>query len=379
MNSSLSSVLNFTLALVLAAVLGCGPDDGNKAFEQGQAAYELRDLNKAAKFFAESVKAKPQDTDRLLYLARVKLDLGEIPEAKDLVARAALNAQGDPDVGLLEAQIAWHLKDYKAAASDFTAIAEDAKLDAALRAQAWAGLGVVEMTCNNGHLARIAFLRSIRLDRMNAAARYHLALLYRDVFGYPEMALEQFEIFIRLEKDASPRVQKVQRSLIPALKESIAHAAAERPGASKRNSGVCASAIAKAEAAMKKGNFKTARAAYQEALEADPLSYPAALGLARAWEKGDATKSGQSKALDYYQMACSLSPSAISTFLVAGSLAARLGLHAQAAAIYSRAVAAAPTSFDALDGLIRSLQKSGKAKIAQAYQKYRESIPVRKK
>jgi len=379
MNFSPSSALKLVPLLAFATLLGCGPDDGTGAFEQGKAAYELRDLNKAAKLFAESVKAMPQDADRLLYLARVKLDLGEIAEAKDLVTRAALNAQGDSDIGLVEAQVAWHLKDYKTARSGFSSIAEDVKLDPSVRAQAYAGLGVVEMTNNSEHLARIAFLRAIRLDRLNAAARYHLALLYRDNFGYLEAALEQLEIFIRLEQVASPRVQKVQRSMIPALKESINHAAADRPGVANRNSANCASAIAKAEAAVKKGNLKSARAAYQEALAADPLSYPAALGLAKAWEKGDATKSGQTKALDYYQMACTLNASAISTFLTAGALAARLGANAQAAAIYSRAVAASPTSFDALDGLIRALQKCGQAKVAQAYQKYRESIPARKK
>ena len=70
-----------------------------------------------------------------------------------------------------------------------------------------------------------------------------------------------------------------------------------------------------------------------------------------------------------------LRPSAVSTFLAAGSLAAKLGLSLQAIEIYSRAVAANPTSLDAIDGLIRALRKSGgKAKVADAYQSYRESL-----
>ena len=53
----------------------------------------------------------------------------------------------------------------------------------------------------------------------------------------------------------------------------------------------------------------------------------------------------------------------------------------EAAEIYSRAVAATPSNIDAIDGLIRSLQKTGGSqKIAAAYQKYRESIkPIKKK
>ena len=123
---------------------------------------------------------------------------------------------------------------------------------------------------------------------------------------------------------------------------------------------------------MKKGLFKAARQSYQTALDADPLSYPAALGLARAWEKADS-----SKAFDYYRTACTLNPSAVKTFITTGALAVKLGYQSQAVEIYSRAVAASPMSYDAIDGLIRALRKVGGDKnraAAQAYQLYRESI-----
>lgn len=375
MNFSHSSALKCASAALLAAILGCGPNDGAKEFDRGRAAYEARDLKKAEKLLEKSLACAPNDVDRLLLLARTELDLGELAKAKALIERAAANSQGDADVAMLESQIAWHAKDYRTAASGFSDIANNAALDASVRAQGWAGLGVVEMTCDNHHLARIAFLRAIRLDRRNASAWYHLGLLYRDGFGYLEAALEQFEIFSRLEEEASPRVQKVQRTVIPALKESISRAATERPGASKRNSAACAAAIAKAEDAMKKGRFKDAREAYALALKSDPLSYPAALGLAKAWEKTDSTKAGQEKAFDAYKTACMLRPSAVSTFLAAGSLAAKLGFSLQAVEIYSRAVAANPASLDAIDGLIRALRKTGgKAKVAEAYQQYRLSL-----
>ena len=380
MNSSLSSALKCAAALAFAGVLGCGQKDGRGELEAGKAAYEVRDLRKAEKLFEKSLSLAPDDADRLLYLARVKLDLGELPAAGELVAKAASRSDGAADVAMLQAQVAWHAKDYKAAANGFTSLAGNAKLDADVRSQAWAGLGVVEMTCNNHHLARVAFLQAIRLDRRNAAAWYHLGLLYRDGFGYLESALEQFEIFVRLEASASPRVQKVQRVIIPALKESVSRATADRPGASKRDSSACAAAIVKAEAAKKKGQFKAARQAYQDAAQADPLSYPAAKGLAEAWLKTDATKAGQAKALEAYKNACALSPSAVSTYLATGALADKLGFPAQAVEIYSRALAASPTSFDALDGLIRSLRKVGnRTSVARAYQAYRDSLPKRKR
>ena len=373
MSSFQSSALKCACAALAAVLAGCGPRDGSKEFEKGKEAYGLRDLKKAAQLFERSVVLAPQDVDRLLYLARTELELGELAKAKEAVER--ISADGAADVALLKAQIAWHTKDYKAAADGFAAVANDAKLDASVRAQGWSGLGVVEMACDNRHLARVAFLRAIRLDRRNGAAWYHLGHLYRDGFGYLEAALEQFEIFVRLEEEASPRVQKVQRTIIPALKEQIARAATELPGAASRNSSACATSISAAEVSVKKGNFKSAREAYQQALAADPLSYPAALGLAKAWERTDTTKQGQNNALEAYKTACTLRPGAVSTFLTTGALALKLGLALQAAEIYSRAIAASPNSVDAIDGLIRAFRKTGgKAKVAEAYQAYRDSL-----
>ena len=380
-NFSLSSALKGALPVLIAGVVGCGgPADGIEELDLGKAAYEVRDLRKAEKLFEESLRCAPQDVDRLLLLARVKLDLGELAAARECLEKAAAVAGGDADVRMLGAQLAWHAKDYKRAADGFAALGADAKLDAETRSQALAGLGVVEMTCDRHHFARLAFLKAIRLDRRNAAAWYHLGLLYRDGFDYPEAALEQFEIFVRLEASASPRVQKVQRSIIPALKETVARAAADRPGAAKRDSAASAAAIARAEANEKKGAWKAARQDYQAALTADPLSFPAAVGLAKAWLKSDATKNGQTKAFENYKIACQLRPGSIATFLSAGALAAQLGFHAQAVTIYSRAVAASPTSGEALDGLVRAFGRAGRqAAIAKAYQAYRDSLRTQSK
>ena len=370
-----SSAPKCAVLALAALILGCGPGDGSKEFEQGKEAYAHRDLKKAERLFEKSVALAPRDTDRHLYLARTELELGALEKAKSAVGRAAACSNGDSDIALLTAQIAWHMKDFKAAGEGFAAVAGDESLDPSVRAQGWAGLGVVQMTCENHHLARIAFLRAIKLDRKTASAWYHLGLLYRDGFGYRESALEQFEIFARLEEKASPRVQKVQLTEIPALKEAIARAATEKPGVANRNSAACSSSISTAESALKKGNTRAAREAYQKAVASDPLSYPAALGLAKILEKTDASKDGQNKALEAYKSACALRPSAVSTFLAAGALAVKLGYTLQAVEIYSRAVAANPNSLDAIDGLIRALRKSGgKDKIANAYQKYRDSL-----
>lgn len=368
-------------ALVGVLIAGCGPNDGVQELADGRAAYQAGDIKKATKLLTKSAALNPLNVDAFVSLALIKIEAGELDEAQGWIAKAEALSAGDTDVRQLSAQIAYHAKDYDKAAKLYRGLGEDDSLDAAIRADGWSGLGVIQTENNEHDLARISFLRAIRLDRRNPAARYHLGRLYRlSPFGYAEAALEQFEIFVRLSGElASPRVQKTQQVIIPSLKETINRAATERPGASQRNSAVSAAALSKAEAAVKKGNWKAARTAYQEAVTADVLSYPAVLGLARVELKIDSSVAGQKKALEHYRQACSLKPSAISTLLEAGRLAEKLVLPAQAREIYSRALAANPFSLEAVDGLIRSIRKAnGDKKVSQAYQSYRDMLSTKK-
>lgn len=378
-SSAPSRLAGVPLALLLLAVAGCGPKDGVKEYNAGQAAYETRSLEKAEKLFEKSLRYAPESVDALVMLARVQCDLGKMSEASETIAKAVELQPDAVDAALLDAEIAFYLNDYARAVKRFTDVAEDASAGAEAQSLGWTGIGIVEMACENRDLARIALLRAIRLDRRNPSARYHLGLLYRgDSFGYLDAALEQFEIFVRLGEKADPRAVHAQRTIIPGIKEDITRRAASRKGADRRDSAASAAALSKAAAAMKKGNYKTARVEYEAAYKADVLSYHAALGLAKAWEKIDSSNSGRQRTLDWYKEACSLKPSAISTFLAAGELAARIGQHATAAELYSRAVAANPSDISAIDGLIRALRKTGKGDIANAYQRYREFVTVRK-
>ena len=377
---SLSQRLALASLSLLLTLAGCGPSDGLQELADGRAAYAAADYKRAEKLLLKSAECNPANVDTCVSLAQLMLQTGNIPAAKEWVARAEDLAAGDTDVRLLGAQIAWHATDYEKAERLFAGIANDEQLDAELRSQGWTGLGIVQVTRGEHDLARISYLRAIRLDRRNASAYYHLGHLYRYApFGYPEAARDAFDAFVHLSgaEMSSVRVQKTQQSIIPELKDTISRALAERPGASQRNSAASAAALSKAEAAAKKGNHKAARTAYQEALTADALSYPAALGLAREELKIDPSAAGQKKSLALYRTACLLKPSAVATLVEAGALAERLALPAQAREIYSRAVAANPASIDAIDGLIRSIRKAnGDRKVAQAYQAYRDILPV---
>ena len=383
MNSSPSSVPNFfftlSLATALAVLAGCNPKDGVREFADGMTAYEARSLEKAEKLFAKSLVYAPENVDALVMLARVKCDLGEMSDAGDTIAKAAALAPDAPDVALLDAEIALYAGDYARATSRCSGVANDEKLEAPARALGWTGLGIVEMTRDNRDLARIAFLTAIRLDRRNAPARYHLGLLYRgDKYSYLDAALEQFEIFVRLGETADPRAVHAQRTIIPGIKTDIARRAAERPGAQRRDANASAAALSRADAAWKKKNYKVAKSEYEAACKADVLSFPAALGLAKVCAATAATAADRQRALDCYKTACSLRPGSVSTFLAAGELATAVKQYATAVELYSRAVAADPSNISAIDGLIRSLRKTGDGKTADAYQRYRDTISAKK-
>jgi len=380
-NSLLRSALKRVLVLSAAAVAGCGEPDGREELKDGWAAYGVHDLKKADRLFDKSVGHDADNVDALVASAQVKLELGELDGAKAMLGKAAALAGDDDDVVLLGARLAYFAKDYKAAAETYSRFAADAARAAELRADAYVDLAVVEIARNAHEAARIALMKALLLDRRNAAARYHLGWLYRDC-GYAEAALEQFETYVMLERVAGPRAQRVQRQIIPGLKDAIARKAMGRPGADKRDSAAASAALQKADAEMKKGNLKTARFRYADALKADPLSYPAALGLAQMWEKTDRTPEGKRKALECYQTACGLKPGAIRTLLTTGRLAAAIGQVGVATEAYSRTLAADPKNLDAIDGMIGSLRRSGGsgAKTAAQWQGYRDLVaPPRKR
>lgn len=373
----------FAATALAAIAAGCGPKDGSAAYAEGNAAYAARDLVRAAKCFDESLKLTPGSADTWLMLARVRMEQGDMEGASAASAKASELAPGDADVVEIAGQIAYLQKDVAKAREAFATLARSE--DAQARSRGYCSLGVMEMASIAGSgatadlgaaRARVALLTAVRFDGRNACARYHLGRLYRDAFGYNEAALDQFELFVRLESRDGERVRSVQRRVIPELRDSIAKAAARRTGADRRDSAASAAALKKGDEAFAKGQFKTARLRYGEALQADVLSYQAALGLAKSWEKTDVTANGQAEALKCYKVAAQLRPSSYAALMATGNLAVKLGHHAAAVEAYSRAMAVKPSDISAIDGLIRSLRKCDKPKAASVYQDYRSALPA---
>lgn len=374
---------------MLAAVAGCGKSDGSREFALAQQAVSVKNPERAATLFLRAAELNPRNVDALVMLARIRLDLGETDAAQDAVERAAALAPDDLDVAELSAQLDWYSKRYEQARAKYLRLSENKTAEPKTRAQALAALGLIDIVLSDAEpqnewlrdRARTEFLAAIALDKKCAPAYYHLGILYRsDPFPYKEAALTQFEFYKSVGPQADPRYDRVLRVVIPELKEEINRARAERPGASSRDSTAASEAIRKAQAAEKKGQTQAARRLYESAFKADPLSYEAALGLAKTIKKAEGnTEAGKRRAFDAFNAACHLRSSAVSTFLDAAQLATELKKFQSAAELYSRAVAVNPRNTTAIDGLIRSLRRCDRAKAASIYQNYRDAIaPLRK-
>lgn len=351
-------------AIVILAIVAasCTQDDGSADFARGAAAYANHDLQTAKKSFAAAAKKNPANADTRLQLALAEYDLGE-PDAADAAIKEARALNPDSaEYRLAEGNIAYLKKDYARATKLYNEVSSTKELPAQLRSQALVSRAVAELAQENITSARLSLLRAMRLDRRNAAAWYHLAILSRNTFHFDTAALEQFEMFSRLAAPSDERTQNTVRNTIPRLRDSISKAAASIVGAAKRNPGLAAKLLAEKK--------------YAAAFAADPLSYPAAIALAKHLDATDHSAKGVDSALAAYLAAADQNPSSQATYISAAKLAMRNGRFATAANVLSRAIAHNPENREVVDMMVETLRKSGKAKAAEAalWQAYRKEL-----
>ena len=368
-------------AVLLTVLVGCGPSDGTRQFEAGEAAYARGDYAKALALYVEGLSCCSNNVNALLMASQSALALNETVEAADFAGRAA-NLEPDAiDVLQMVAKTSCARADYVSARRAYTRLLTKEGRTPEELSIGWAGLAVVEMMTEETTVdearrdrARTSLLKALRYNPRNVNAVYHLGRLYRDYYGYTDAARMQFELFVRLQARqqavADARSVEVQRRVLPELRDALNARLAARPGASKRDVEKGAEHLKKAEDARAAGRYRTAKSAYQEALQADALSYPAALGLARTIEKSQQGITGRRESWTYYLMACELRPGALKTYLTTADLALKLEKYQSAVELYSRALAADGQNRLAVDGLIRALEKSGLTSVARVYREY---------
>jgi hypothetical protein len=110
------------LAIAVIALAGCAPKDGLKELDEARSAMELKDYVKAKKYFAKSLEYSPGRVDALVGLVQALLSIGEIDDAAKAIDKAVTLRGEDVDVKLLDAEVAWHQKDYAKAKRIFAVV-----------------------------------------------------------------------------------------------------------------------------------------------------------------------------------------------------------------------------------------------------------------
>ena len=383
---------NFTCVLAFAALAlaaGCTGeiDDGARELESGRAALAAHDLKAASAAFAESARKNATNFEARISLALVGLELGE-PRMADTAAREAVAIDpSSAEARLVEGQTAYLVKDYLRAKTAFSIVADARDLPAPMRSQALASRAVAELAADETDAARLSLLRALRLDFRNAAAWYHLGVLSRGTYHFLAAAKDQFDMACRLDPN-SPRTGELKRTVIPALQESLDRAAADKPGASKRDPGQAAKFIAEGVAAQKKNDLKTAAARFEKAYAADPLSWEAAWYHAQTLPAAEAAKKANDKTklpvatvvartLDAYRAAKDAKPASRDTCIAAARFALQNRRPAVACDFLSHALAHFPDSKPVLDLYVEALGKLGTVdgnRRAKMYRAYRQEL-----
>ncbi len=380
-------------SLVLLAGCGCSKDsvasmDVRASAAAAETAFAEGDYQTALLCCQQSLSQNGSQVNIQILRARAALALDDFETAEEAADAAAKLRPADLAVLQIEAQVAFARDNLEKAYEIFSMLAKDESLSPATRAIGWCGRGVVAIkringdtgrndAASSGDAARIDLMRAIQTDRRNAAAYYHLGYLYRNTLGFKQAAIDSFERYVGLMGETEdPHVAKASEA-IRSLKDEIARETDNIPGSKARNTTLCAQALRRADAARKKNDLKGMVRAYEEALKADPLSFDAAYNLATCYEK-QGTRASIENAYRKYRLTSVLRRGNAAALLAVGRLAEKLGYPLSGAASYSRAVALKWNDISALDGLIRTLRRSGNRTSANAYQRFRDSLPARR-
>ena len=360
------------VALALAALAGCSPDDGAADFAKGESAYAVRDLQAAALCFKAAADKNPTNFAARVKLALVNVDLGEIDAARAAAESAVAIDPESAEARLLEGNIAYLAKDYIRAKDAFAGVSSAKQLPNELRSKALVSQAVLELTATMFDRARVSLWRAVRLDRRNAAAWYHLGYLSRDTYRFEDAALEQFQMASRLMTDPV-RVKTVMQDIIPAIRESLRAKVAGKPGAAGRDPGAAAKLVSEGEGLARKEPKKSA-AKFAEAYSKDPLSYAAAWNFAKT--KSASVKSDEdiNRVIGAFQDAIDQRPNSQLTYRTAAKFALDRRRPMRAEKFLSQALAHDPEDKTTLALYVQTLRRLGKTSEAKLFEAYLKEL-----
>lgn len=307
-------------AVLAAAFAGCGSEPVDY-FKTGEEALAAGKLPEAIDALTVATKEDPGHCDAWLLLGEALLKHGDLEKA-DETARTLISLEPAGAAALmLDGKVAFARQQWRRAQADFNALTSD-KYPDAVRASGYNGFAAATKA---GFPARkfdiqSALLLALQMNPSNAAATYHLAILYEsDDLKFKREAKACYDAYTKMAAaDAEHSAIAAKRSarLAAEIKDEEAKASA----VSGRDLAKAKRAADTARRRAREKQYDKAEASFREALKADPLDGASALQLARVLEEkarsirpsgqgarrkrsNEARKEALKKALDAYMAA----------------------------------------------------------------------------
>lgn len=325
----------FCLSFLLLAC-GCGSHSGMTAARDGMTAFKEGRYEKAVSCFTRATTRISNSSELYYNLGLAHLKLGNIEPAQ-LAFQAAVELSPKNGSSLACLGQISYLQNDLSNASVFLEKAAANLSDAQALARALTTAGLVETARQRYSLARLNYLRALKLDRHYAPAYYNLASLYRDQFGLREEALDQFELFIRITDAKNDHYEKAANN-IKRLRLNLERTRSTEGDRVRRDPPTAAKFLQDGVAAAVSKNYSKAIKAYKDALAADPLTFSAAFGLGMAYRQ----QRQPADAFAAFKQAAAISPNHQDSYCQAAELALQLRQPGEAAKLLDKALARSP-------------------------------------
>ena len=281
MTRRLNTFLTPLSLLILIAAAGCGFRDSAALVEKGLARLEAGDPAAAARALARASR-RINDSAPLYYnLGTAYYHLGKTDAAVSSLQAALRIDPAHQNAHELLAMAHIRMHQHALAATNLAALLPSVAPDT--RPRVLNTLAMAERGAGRTDLACLRLLQAERLAPRYAPSYYNLGKIYQADYQLYAEATDQLEIYTRLAPEGDPHVDQAREAL-RRLKASSGAAAAGTQGRGNlsRNSDAAIRAIRDGDAHYRAKRWTLAEAAYTRALNADPLSYEAAIRLGHA-------------------------------------------------------------------------------------------------
>jgi tetratricopeptide (TPR) repeat protein len=324
------------LCLMIVGLCGCGSKSGLSSAKSGMTAFKEGQYEKAIADLTYATSRITNSPELYYNLGVAHLELGQIPQAQAAFSEALKLNPAYSDALACLGQIELQQNNLPAA-SDLLekALSTSASPDA--KARILTTMGLVEAGRKRYDLSRLYYLRAIKENRKHEPAYYNLATLYRDDYKFIEEALDNFELFVRITNPKNRYYEKAVNNIKP-LRNNLERISANEPEVVRRDSPKAAKLLQDGVTAYSVKQYSKAIRCYQEAMDADPLTFSAAYGLGKVYQQQGLWR----EARNAFKRATEINPNHQECYCAAAELSLQLRETGAAGKLLDKAIARSP-------------------------------------